>query len=435
MYLLNNHQFMTAKTYFILAAFSLVSCSIEETYKTIDQPITKESVNTIRSYEEALDIAKKSISLLDDPNITRGISNKRKINLNEISIYKQDIKTRSNSQYSNDTLIYVFNFENEEGFALVSASKNTEELLAVTEKGHCDVDKSSGIEGFDMFIEAAKTYVANAAITSINEPIDIPINIRIETIYDIHQYVSPKVNVKWGQNYTLGDFCNNHNAGCVNVALAQIMSYYQHPQSIIINYNGSNNTQQLNWNYIKNHQDHYSNTPCNYPEAHTAIANLARQLGELNNSNYNYNNYTYTIINPFKGSPVDSTIVSLGYTNKFYDSYSDNIIRKELDSNHLIMVNGWTTSNDGHTWIIDGYKYDSVLEYCYKQIGNGPEFLYETIDYTRHVNHINWGWNGYNNGYFSGGVFDTMNGTSYDQGTHSGLNNNYTTINLVSIYH
>lgn len=417
----------------ITIAIMMAACSMEEVGENAPSPTQSNFSSTKRSYEEALEIAQNSIPLLDDIATTRSGLNNRRIDLTEKSVYKQTPKTRTSS-IENDTLIYVFNFENNEGFALVSASKNTEGLLAITEKGHCNVNEDSGIEGYDMFIEAAKIYVANSIPAAISEPIDQPISIRVETIHDIHKQVSPKVSVTWGQNNTLGDSCSNNNAGCVNVALAQIMSYYQHPSSIIITYNNSNIDQALNWSIMRNHKNHNYYSPCLDHNAHTAIARLARQLGELNKSNYHHSNITSTIVKPYTSSSLANTIAILGYTDNHQDFYSNSFVRNELDSNHLIMVNGWN-SNDGHTWIIDGYRYNSTLEYIYKQIGNGSEILDEIINIDNHVNHINWGWDGWNNGYYSGGVFDVMGGRSYDYGTNTGFSNNYTTIELISIFH
>ena len=91
--------------------------------------------------------------------MTRGVAPVRKLNLKDGVKAFRKAGTRSGEASSdNDTLLYVFNFENNEGFALVSASKNTEGLMAIVEQGYCDPDTPSEIEGFEMFKDMAKEY-------------------------------------------------------------------------------------------------------------------------------------------------------------------------------------------------------------------------------------------------------------------------------------
>ena len=51
--------------------------------------------------------------------------------------------------------------EDNKGFAVISASKKTEAVLAITESGNYDPYVVKGIEGFDYYMDAAKTYIQN----------------------------------------------------------------------------------------------------------------------------------------------------------------------------------------------------------------------------------------------------------------------------------
>ena len=137
---------------FISIAVIMASCTLDPVENYDNQAVSTQKNATIRSYVEALEIAQNSISLLDGAAKTRGTVNNRIIDLSEKKVFKLDALTRTESNV-NDTLIYVFNFENNEGFALVSASKATEGLLAITEEGYCNPDETSGIDGFDLFLE------------------------------------------------------------------------------------------------------------------------------------------------------------------------------------------------------------------------------------------------------------------------------------------
>ena len=218
------------------ATFILNACSNHESDMAEEPSSYKILSNPIRSYDEALKIAESSISLLNGSATVTRSGSPRVINVDKSKVIKKTFKTRSGSTI-NDTLIYVFNFSDSEGFALVSASLETEGLLAITEQGYFDPDTLSGIFGFDLFVEKAKEYVANSRNNRF--PPDSTIVFHKEVIVpNSYDYVGPYVTVKWGQDYAEGTFCSNNLAGCVNTAIAQIMSYYEYPSSIDLTYPG-----------------------------------------------------------------------------------------------------------------------------------------------------------------------------------------------------
>ena len=74
-----------------------------------------------------------------------------------------------------------------------------------------------------------------------------------------------------------------------------------------------------------------------------------------------------------------------------YDNIADfrNILKNELDLNKPILFSGFSDSygNCGHAWNIDGYQGNNL--------------------------HCNWGWGGYQNGYF---LLSSLNGFDSGQG-------------------
>ena len=142
------------KIKFTYLLVSVRSSMYRECFRCYTAEESANNVSTIRSFDEALQIAQSSISLVDGTGQTRSGS-PRKIDLNNWKIFENDLKTRANSN-SNDTLMYVFNFEDNQGFAIVSASKETEGLIAVTESGSYDPSTSSNIDGFNIYMDMAK---------------------------------------------------------------------------------------------------------------------------------------------------------------------------------------------------------------------------------------------------------------------------------------
>ena len=87
------------------------------------------------------------------------------------------------------------------------------------------------------------------------------------------QRVDPLLKTKWHQNSPFNDLVSNGNsAGCAAIATAQVMKYYQHPQSF--SWNGT----PFNW----------SNIP-ELPDPGTAQASLVRLVGNTINTHYSSN--------------------------------------------------------------------------------------------------------------------------------------------------
>jgi hypothetical protein len=409
---------MKTKLLFIASAIMMVACSNQETFDSnLQQPVQQQASN-IRSFEEALQIAQSSIEMVDGQAQTRAVS-PRRIALNDTKIYKLDAKTRSSS-YMSDTLMYVFNFEDNQGFAVVSASKNTEGLLAVTERGTYDPEEKSDNEGFNIYMKLAADYVSKAMIRDLLDPIPLYKEVIINLA---SSQTGPYVTVQWGQTHPEGEFCPNGVAGCVNTATAQLMSYYEYPTSIFLDYPDliiNDSTLQLNWTNMKAHPTGYhSILSCPDDAAHHKIAHLLRQIGKMTLSQYNGN------LNSGNASTGSSLVYAkgalrlLGYTvtERNYPIptmiESPTYYANKLDSNYLCLMSG-DNGNVGHAWVLDGYKYDLSRHYYYERDENLEWIITDIRDIETYLFHLNWGWYGDCNGYFLPKVFNTQSATTYD---------------------
>lgn len=403
------------KTSFLLAVIAsaiIASCSEDSTPVLDESASTSEVLSEKRTFEEALQIAKSSISMIEeDEGVTRGGQGGRTIDLDRSRVVGSGA-TRADG--TTDTLFYVFNFTDEQGFAVVSANKATEGLLAVTEKDSYDNSLNEN-GGFATYMEMAKGYVAAARIKP-----PLPFIIR-DTL---RQKKGPYVSVKWGQNYPEGVFFPNATAGCVNVAIAQIMSYFKYPSQISLTYpNADSVSVNLEWNSMVAHKKSFQimvNDHCSddYMNAHSDIAHLCRQIAYMTYStfspdtvNFNYNLTNYQYYPGWTGSNISSAkaaMQNLGYTTGNITSYSSLCTIVPLCNHHLIYMRGGDTSVGGHAWMVDGYmRYDI---HTVSQATVPPTIT----DETKYYNHINWGWRGSANGYFLDNVFATNNGELYD---------------------
>ena len=317
-----------------------------------------------RSYAEAVEIAQNSIKMLQEESATtRGNKPVRTLNLTSGIKAICQPQTRSiGNDSDNDTLLYVFNFNDEQGFAVVSANRQTEGLIAAVEMGSYDPAIPTGNPGFDTYMQMAKVYVANteviekeAKVTTTKSSQGIQM---CKPVYDtvFFKKINPRISVRWGQKQRMGQYCPNGVCGCSNTAAAQIMSYFQYPSSINLTFEERDvNSTALNWTAMCTHQ--YSNASYNRDEADTQIGRLARQLGKISNSSYHSypdatKNSTETAVNKSR-----NTFQTLGYNvsniinydyrinANAYDSDAGYTLASKLAKNELIFMVGYNNEN------------------------------------------------------------------------------------------
>lgn len=369
----------TLKRIIALSIVAMVCGACSNDFESADMRNTVK----LRSQEEAISIAQDAYATFN----TKESRNGKKIAIakNGVSV----VKGRSSRGLANDTLMFVVNFEDSLGFALVSANTNALPLIGIAESGYYDPEEPGDDENFNFFMECASAYLANN-----NEPSSITPS---GPIVILPMEVAPKIPVLWGQGSPYGDAIGNRTAGCANTATAQIMAYFKQPQHIVLTYfHGTyyNPTLDLDWDLMIQHKQ----TPnlCNEDEVHTAhnmIRNLFAQIHEVNNS---YPSGSATGTDP---ENCYNSLNYYGYTCTEPRSFSNVNYRNYLSNNYVLYAIGFSTySSGGHAWIMDGYKTIVPTTYC----------------------HYNWGWDGSNNGYFAANVFDTTAAYSFD-GSNDGL--------------
>lgn len=404
-----------------------------------------------RSFAEAVEIARNSINMLEeDKAATRSVTPARKLNLKDGVKAFRKAGTRSGEAGSdNDTLLYVFNFEDNQGFSVVSASRFTDELIAVTELGNYDPAVPTGNPGFDTYMNMAKAYVAykdkegtekeaaKTRGTTIQYPIFKPV---YDTIY--YQKILPRLTVKWGQQGMIGYFCPYGITGCSNTAAAQIMSYYKFPAGLYLTFEERDQDYTpLNWTAMCERV--FTNfDPMD--ERDKQIGRLARQLGKLADSDYQ-SNYTETAINDIRyalqyvGYNV-STVTDYIYmiNNNVVNSDAGYPLANLLAAGKLIFMGGENSSGIGHSWVIDGCKYVKALHRMMISYDGINWSVYQELGtYRTCHNHINWGFDGVNNGYFNHYVFDMNNAVSCDGYPYSvnSSHNYYDDVQYFAVWH
>ncbi len=189
--------------------------------------------NRITPYE-AIDFAINA--LYDD--VTRGYNAPRAT----VSVYGIE-QTRSGE--SVDSMFYFVNFENNGGYAIVSTDRRAGDVIAFSRSGNVDPDSIEDGSAMDLvmtlagsrYLEILPPDGGNDSLTPIipEDYLDYP-KITLVTDWTENGSAGPYVEMEWHQgppfNYRSPFIAGEQApAGCLTIALAHIMSYYQYPES------------------------------------------------------------------------------------------------------------------------------------------------------------------------------------------------------------
>ena len=396
----------------------LLSCNKEGITGQAEHAVERQScLSFTRTASDAKELALSASSLLD--NETKGMH--RKVG-SAICIVATDTK----SSTSSDTLMYVFNYDNDEGFAIVNADARMDPFICVTESGSFTEDGNTGNPAFDSYIEDVKEIIMmSRSFDYLLEPDD---SLRIDPIpykYKVNRYegsyVLPLLNTKWGQRDIYGAYCPNLISGCVATAVGQIMAFHRYPNALVASVAMGNYAQgesiSMHWSYVNSHvTTHTGNKPCT--PYHSEISALLRDVGNQVGMSYNSGSSSASSAN------VPSALQHYGYTTGALVNADVSTIKASLDNHRPVYMKG-ASATSGHAWVADGYKDYELYEDTYAQAYPDPGYYLvgsELIEEV-HALHINWGWDGICNGYFNFNIYNTANAFSYDG--QSGVSNNY----------
>lgn len=284
---------------------------------------------------------------------------------------------------------YVFPFGENKGFAIVSGDDDMPEIVGYADHGTYDANNmpaamAAFLNNYRATIEAMKQGNASA-IKNIAEAKALRANNTRATTA-----VSPLLgDIKWNQSEPYNNMCPKYDGtnlsatGCVATAMAQVMMYWKYPKELKADINeyetythkltvaGELKGQKYDWD---NMLPTYTNNNYTQTQAN-AVARLMLHCGKAVEMDYGEEsgaNVTPGRLAKYFG--YDSDLMLDLMRSCFTLAEWTAIIDKELQAKRPILYSGRTTEG-GHQFVCDGSD------------GNG---LY----------HINWGWGGYQDGYF-----------------------------------
>lgn len=299
---------------------------------------------------------------------------------------------------------YIFNIQSTAGYVIVPAENALYPVLGYSFRKNFNYSKLNPaleeiFKNYKKQVEIVKknNYNPNEKLSSIwNRYLNYTPSKSSNEI----QTVDALMRSEWDQGQPYNNQCPEVSGGpggrayvgCVAVALAQILKYFDYPATG----EGSNSYNHGGWGYSVNlgtlsadfgaTDYNWADMPFSLNSGHDAdaTAQLMYHCGVAVEMSYSAQGsgsqtvYTqYALRDYFRyNSNVDTET-----KNYFTETNWINMMIGQLDNNQPMIYSGRPESGAGHAWNIDGYQYDDD-------------------DQAYHF-HQNWGWGGYNNGFYS----------------------------------
>lgn len=423
---------------FILVSIFIMSCQDEYNVLEDKKPLMPQELLTNRVF---IDEVKNVAFVYNNKVATRSIK------------VIGDISTINNS--SGEPVIFVVNFENQQGFLLISATKNYYPILAHSDRGEFITNGfmpdglSDWIRDTQVSIETAdklptdstrlyrsmwQQYIlqknevkTRASDEELNDyitacrhrweaeghtynslggaydwlPSDVyerfcaaaeasvfPIYDYMESFIVRKEYSFPDnmenfINVTWDQRSGYNAAYDKINgelppAGCVPVAVAQVLRYYKHPSF-------------FDWNSM----------PTNYATSQTAalmknIAMAVHAVPSLEGTSASLQNARNALVSNY------------GYSSKAQlVNHKVGSLRGQLKNKQPVIMQGFSQDGkEGHAWICSGYNaatgyVEYELHVLISELYMSSIDSYRENDFSYERLYMNWGWGGSYNGYYS----------------------------------
>lgn len=319
-----------------------------------------------------------------------------------VGLHYSSRKTTIVPDNNNEPAVYVINLD-PDGFCIVSATKKTETILAYSDQGKFDLNNipSGLIDWLSEKVEVIQE-IKNDHYDAQMMPA-VPVNSSNATgggnyTKTIVNAYGPLLKTKWGQGYPYNYLCpggcsesgGHCKAGCVAIAAAQIIRYWQ--PFMPYNFN------PYYWNDMPNIAAYISENELLKSNGYYSMARLIHDVGVAVDMDYGcgssgaetpdivdvfYRKYSFF----YPGSYQELT------NSKAKPKVIENIKNKQpvimrgKDKKQTI-INLLKNNINGHCWVCDGYKKITRMK------GN-------VVGSTQELFHMNWGWDGWCDGWFT----------------------------------
>lgn len=369
-------------TYGLMAAaamsLGLTSCSSDDPYELCTSKATN-SGNLFRvPLDSALMHANKAFEQLAKEN-TRS-TNRRVCDVKYIS--SSDMKTRSGG--TNDTLLYIVNYADNAGFAVLSADSRSEvPIYAISDSEAFQINNDTNPiiqKWLDNVLMSIPLDTLNNHLQIVPPRYDDPPHSLYDPVYNME--IAPMIGHYQSRlkPIMVSQYCTNPQGepcltGCVAIGVEILMSYYKYPFS----YGGQN----FDWDAM------------NAGEDYDGIARLVYQLGLPENLDNMYHSMDANA--GAYHTNIPQTLSNFGYTSSHIFQYlagNETAFQADLMDGPICLYAKCSRERSAHVWVIDGLlKSTRLISLPRLDLMGGEEEI-------RHLYHCVWGNGGTCNGFY-----------------------------------
>lgn len=306
-----------------------------------------------------------------------------------------DLELVYTSTSKDGNCFYVFNSPGDSGFTIISADDRLPSVLGFTESGSFDEEKLPC--NMKWWLGEYTKEITEFIIRNPT-PVSKPVRIRPLRKRTDRGIIAPLLKTTWDQTEPYNNDCpidsrtgQRSVTGCVATAMAQVMKFHEwpvNPKGVVggLILNGTT----LEWS---NMLDSYTNYNWTKDQA-AAVAQLMRQCGasvKMVYSSYASGAYSFDVPNALTENFDYNASMELQYRDYFTQNAWNDMVYEELASNRPVYYSGQSNAG-GHAFVCDGYLGDDLF-------------------------HFNWGWSGYQDGYFR---LNALNPSTGGTGSYSG---------------
>ena len=304
----------------------------------------------------------------------------------------KNLKTRAAATTTQQPY-YVFNDDTGKGFVVVAGDDKMGEVLAYSHEAFIDMANLNPEARylFDSYRQVYEELGKNKGLTT-----------RAGAATKAADAVLPLLKSKWGQDYPYSKQ-TQYVTGCVATAVAQVMYYHKWPaqgkgqESYKVTFDNTVRSAD----FTKSHYDWDNMLPdYNHRNVTTkqedAVALLMNDVGIATNMQYTNRasgTQSYMAERALRNYfDYDASMVTRLYEG--VDNFIE-IVKKELRNGFPLYISGDSKNRAGHAWVCDGFDEEDKF-------------------------HMNFGWNGQANGYYSLATLSvTSTGSEFNGAQHS----------------
>ena len=304
----------------------------------------------------------------------------------------QNVKTRAAAMATQQPY-YVFNDDAGKGFVVIAGDDKMGKVLAYSKEASIDMANLNPEARylFDSYRQVYEELSKHKTLTT-----------RAGAATKTADTVQPLIKSKWGQDYPYSKQ-TQYVTGCVATAVAQVMYYHKWPaqgkgqESYTVKFDNTVRSAD----FTKSHYD-WDNMLPDYnrrnftTKQEDAVALLMNDVGIATNMQYTdraSGTQSYMAERALRNYfDYDASMVTRSYEG--IDNFIE-IVKKELRNGFPLYISGDSKTGGGHAWVCDGFDEEDRF-------------------------HMNFGWNGQANGYYSLATLSvTSTGREFNGAQHS----------------